>query len=53
MVVQIYLKMPKNYLKKDYRDKSFSGRLIGYFGLGAMDYEVYGPDLRETDALHF
>ena len=42
------MKMPKNYLKKDYRDKAFTGHLIGYAEEGAMGYELYIPDLQET-----
>ena len=42
------MKMPKNYLKKDYRDKAFTGFLIGYAEEGATGYELYIPDLQET-----
>ena len=38
------MKMPKNYLKKDYRDKAFKGHLIEYAEEGAMGYELYIPD---------
>ena len=46
--VGIEEKMPKTYLKKDYRDKAFTGHLIGYAEESAMGYELYIPDLQET-----
>jgi len=43
-----YLKLPKNYQRKDWRDKSFAGYFVGYSEPGEMGYRIYIPDLRET-----
>ena len=43
-----YLKLPKNYQRKDWRDKSFAGYFIGYSEPGEMGYKLYIPDLRDT-----
>ena len=43
-----YLKLPKNYQRKDWRDKSFAGYFVGYSEPGEMGYRVYIPDLRDT-----
>ena len=43
-----YLKLPKNYIRKDWRDKSFAGYFVGYSEPGEMGYRVYIPDLKET-----
>ena len=42
-----YIKLPTNYLKKDYRDKSFTGYLMGYSTEGIIGNRVYVPDLKE------
>ncbi len=43
-----YLKMPKDYHRKDLRDKAFTGYFIGYNELGAIGDQVYVPDLKKT-----
>jgi hypothetical protein len=43
-----YLKLPKNYQRKDWRDKCFSGYFIGYSEPGEMGYRLFIPELRET-----
>ena len=43
-----YLKLPKNYQRKDWRDKSFAGYFVGYSEPGEMGYRLYIPDLRDT-----
>jgi hypothetical protein len=43
-----YLKLPKDYQRKDWRDKAFTGYFVGYNEPGAMGYRLYIPDLRET-----
>ena len=43
-----YLKMPKNYLRKDYREKAFTGHFIGYSEAGTVGYEIYVPELKEV-----
>ena len=43
-----YLKVPKNYQRKDWRDKSFAGYFVGYSEPGEMGYRLYIPDLRDT-----
>ncbi len=40
--------MPKDYHRKDWRDKAFTGYFIWYNEPGAMGYQVYVPDLKET-----
>ena len=43
-----YLKVPKNYLRKDFRDKCYSGYLVGYSESGEMGYRIFVPDLKEV-----
>ena len=43
-----YLRLPKNYIRKDWRDKTFSGYFIGYNEPGEMGYRLFIPDLRDT-----
>ncbi len=43
-----YLRMPKNYLRKDWRDKTFSGFFIGYSEEGEVGYRLYIPDFKEV-----
>ena len=43
-----YIKIPKNYQRKDWREKPFTGHFIGYSEPGEMGYKVYVPDLREV-----
>ena len=43
-----YLKMPKNYARKDWRDKVFSGYFIGYSEEGEVGYRLYIPDFKEV-----
>jgi hypothetical protein len=42
-----YLKIPKNYLRKDWREKCTSGYLMGYSVEGEMGYKIYVPELKE------
>ena len=42
-----YLKIPKNYLRKDWREKCTSGYLMGYSTEGEMGYKIYVPELKE------
>ncbi len=43
-----YLKLPKDYHRKDWRDKAFTGYFVGYSEAEAMGYRLYIPDLRES-----
>ena len=43
-----YLKMPKNYARKDWREKVFSGYFIGYSDEGEVGYRLYIPDFKEV-----
>ena len=43
-----YLKIPKNYIRKDWREKALSGYLMGYSTDGEMGYKVYLPELKDT-----
>ena len=38
-----YLKIPKNYMRKDWREKCTSGYLMGYSVDGEMGYKIYAP----------
>ena len=40
--------MSKNYLRKDWRDKTFSGFFIGYSEEGEVGYRLYIPDFKEV-----
>ncbi len=40
--------MPKNYLRKDWRDKTFSGFFVGYSEEGEVGYRLYIPDFKEV-----
>ena len=42
------MKIPKDYLRKDWRDKSFTGYFIGYSDEGEVGYRLYIPDLQEV-----
>ena len=42
-----YLKIPKDYLRKDWRDKSFTGYFVGYSDEGEVGYRLYIPDRQE------
>ncbi len=42
-----YLKIPKNYLRKDWRDKCTYGYFMGYSTEGEMGYKIYVPELKE------
>ena len=42
-----YLRMPRNNLLKDFRDKTYSGYFMGYSTEGAMGYKLFIPDLKE------
>ena len=43
-----YLKMPRNYARKDFRDKAFSGYMIGYSAEGAIGYKIFVPEFKEV-----
>ena len=43
-----YLKMPRNYARKDFRDKVFSGYLIGYSSEGEIGYKIFVPEFKEV-----
>ena len=43
-----YLKLLSNYIRKDWRDKAFTGYFIGYNESGEMGYRLFIPDLRDT-----
>ena len=43
-----YLKMPRNYARKDFRDKAFAGYLIGYSDEGAIGYKIFVPEFKEV-----
>jgi hypothetical protein len=43
-----YLKIPKNYLRKDWREKATSGYLMGYSTEGEVGYKIYVPELQDT-----
>ena len=38
---------PKNYLRKDLKEKCTSGYLMGYSTEGEMGYKIYVPELKE------
>ena len=42
-----YLKIPKTYLRKDWREKCTSGYIMGYSVDGVMGYKIYIPELKE------
>ena len=42
-----YLKIPKNYLRKDWSEKCVSGYLMGYSVEGEMGYKIFMPELKE------
>ncbi len=42
------MKLPKDYHRKDWRDKAFTGYFVGYNEPGVMNYRLYVPDVRET-----
>ena len=42
-----YLKVPRNYIRKDWREKVFSGYLMGYSTIGEVGYKIYVPDFQE------
>ena len=48
MGVQGILEDPKDYLRKDWRDKSFTGYFIGYSEEGEVGYRLYILDLQEV-----
>ena len=43
-----YLKIPKNYLRKDWREKATSGYLMGYSSEGEIGYKIYVPEISDT-----
>jgi hypothetical protein len=43
-----YLSVPKNYQRKDWRDKSFAGQFIGYSEQGEIGYRLFIPDLQDV-----
>ena len=43
-----YLKIPKNYLRKDWRGNATSGYLMGYSVEGEKGYKIYVPELSDT-----
>ena len=42
-----YIKIPKTYLRKDWRDKCQSGYLMGYSEDGEMGWKLYIPELKD------
>ena len=48
MGCKTYLKMPRNYARKDFRDKVFSGYLIGYSSEGEIGYKIFVPEFKEV-----
>jgi len=40
--------MPKNYSRKDFRDKVFSGYLIGYSAEGEIGYKIFVPEFKQV-----
>ena len=42
-----YIKIPKTYLRKDWRDKCQSGYLMGYSEEGEMGWKLYIPELKD------
>ena len=42
-----YMKIPKTYLRKDWREKCSSGYMMGYSVDGVMGYKIYIPELKE------
>ena len=43
-----YLKVPKNYIRKDWREKVFAGYLMGYSTIGEVGYKIYVPDFKKS-----
>jgi hypothetical protein len=43
-----YLKIPKTYMRKDWRDKTLSGYFMGYSTEGEMGYKIYVPELKSV-----
>ena len=43
-----YLRTPRANQRKDFRDKIYSGFLMGYGERGAMGYEIFVPELNDT-----
>ena len=41
------MKIPKTYLRKDWREKCVSGYMMGYSVDGVMGYKIYIPDVKE------
>ena len=44
---KVYLKIPKNYMRKDWREKATSGYLMGYSMEGEMGYKIYVPEISD------
>ena len=45
---KMYLRMPRNYQRKDWREKPFVGYLIGYSEDAEIGYKMYCPDRKEV-----
>ena len=43
-----YLRTPRANQRKDFREKIYSGFLMGYGERGAMGYEIFVPELNDT-----
>ena len=47
MGCKAYLKIPKTYLRKDWREKCASGYMMGYSVDGVICYRIYIPELKD------
>ena len=45
-----YLRVPRNHHRKDWRDKVYSGHLVGYGESGEMGWQIFVPELNDTIA---